>query len=375
MVAPSAERIAMGRDADPKKWDYPAHTGAKHDILSHYLNGWFAKLGSRWDRILFFDGFAGRGRYNDGSEGSPIIALRLIAGHAIAANRHSTTFDFLFVEKDADNASALRTQITDLSAELDGFPSNVRYRIENGRFEDHATALVDQAGRKSPTFAFIDPYGFSGIPMDVVARFVNFPATEVFVNLMVDWVARFGEKELPESMSSLYGLPVEEVMREFDDEDLRHEYLRDRYMEQLRLRAGFTYVQSFAMRGANGKVLYYLIHGTRHPAGVTLMKEAMWKVDPTGGSMFRDREARSSEALFDIEELGPNLAPLEDLLLNAYAGREDVPVTELKSSVGLGPSQFREVHATAVLETLSRAKRIRLDKRGRAHDAWRASFP
>ena len=365
----------MGRDADPKKWIKAPHTTAKHEILAHYLNGWFPKIGSWAKRILLFDGFAGRGIYEDGSEGSPIIALRLIAGHSIAASKPDTAFDFLFVEKDPHNAAELQAQINALEAEVGGFPPNVHYRVECGRFEDHAKALLDQAANNAPTFVFIDPYGFSGIPMDVVARFVSFKSTEVFVNLMVDYVGRFGEKELPQSMSSLYGLPVEEVMREFSDEDLRHEYLRDLYMRQLHERAGFEHVHPFAMHGDNGKVAYYLIHATRHPAGVGLMKEAMWKVDPTGGSMFRDSVARLDEGLFEIPDLGPNLVPLEDLLLDEYAGQSDVPLTQIKQGVQLGSSHYRDTHATKVIEELARRKLVTLDKRGRAHDTWVVTFP
>jgi hypothetical protein len=54
------------------------HTGAKHQIIQKYVAAWYPIL-SRWNgRVVFIDGFAGRGRYNDGSEWSPQIALHTL---------------------------------------------------------------------------------------------------------------------------------------------------------------------------------------------------------------------------------------------------------------------------------------------------------
>jgi three-Cys-motif partner protein len=58
-------------DRDPLKWIYKEHTRVKHELLDKYLGGWIPILGSRNDRLLIFDGFAGRGEYEDGTPGSP----------------------------------------------------------------------------------------------------------------------------------------------------------------------------------------------------------------------------------------------------------------------------------------------------------------
>ena len=52
-------------------WPLDEQTMGKHLVLRHYLNGWFPIL-SRWNgRLLFIDGFAGPGEYENGQEGSP----------------------------------------------------------------------------------------------------------------------------------------------------------------------------------------------------------------------------------------------------------------------------------------------------------------
>ncbi|MDQ3777115.1 MAG: hypothetical protein M3461_23560 [Pseudomonadota bacterium] len=44
-----------------------------------------------------------------------------------------------------------------------------------------------------PTFAFIDPFGFSGIPFSLIERLLKCKTTEAFVTFMVDAINRFLE--------------------------------------------------------------------------------------------------------------------------------------------------------------------------------------
>jgi three-Cys-motif partner protein len=51
--------------------------------------------------------------------------------------------------------------------------------------------LEQQMDRLAPTFAFIDPFGWTGMPMQLIARLLNHPSCEVFINLMVGFINRF----------------------------------------------------------------------------------------------------------------------------------------------------------------------------------------
>lgn len=58
-----------------KLWAIEPHTIAKHIILRKYLGAWFPIMGRYNKKLLYFDGYAGPGEYDDGEPGSPIIAL------------------------------------------------------------------------------------------------------------------------------------------------------------------------------------------------------------------------------------------------------------------------------------------------------------
>lgn len=352
----------MTKESDDEMWGYPPHTKAKHDILHEYLNGWYGKL-SAFPRVLFFDGFAGRGIYTDGSEGSPLIALRAVLEHP--ALTRNCVFEFLFVERDDANRAILEGVIAALRQEVGGFPANIVVRTEPGTFEEHAGYLATQSNSGTALFAFVDPFGYSGIPMETIVRMTKFKTAEVFVNLMVDFVGRFVERDGQQvTVEQLFGLPAQTVMAEFNrEESVRHEHLRDLYIQQLRVVAGFPYVSSFAMKNDKGHVGYYLLHGSRHPDGIKLMKAAMWKVDDVNGGLFSDRDA-GSDALFP---LGAQLHPLKKHLIGTYAGQADVCLQDIKTAVMVGSTQFRETHVVEAVKELEGEGHVTVRKKGQAH--------
>ncbi len=276
----------MATDSDPTKWDYPPHTRAKHEMLGAYLDGWFPVL-SKWNgRVVFLDGFAGRGRYVNGEEGSPLIALRHLLDHCYFPSMRHREFVFLFVEANAENAENLKKELAAFRQQREPWPQNVTPQVVAAPFDRTARDILDtmaeQKRRLAPTFAFVDPFGYSGLPMDILSDLLAYPRSEVFVNFMVGHVQRFIERDGQEAaMRSLFGMDVRDILSAFDG-DNRVEHLRATYARQLQERARFEHVQSFAMRNRTGNVGYYLFHGTRHRLGVKLMKAAMWKVDPQG---------------------------------------------------------------------------------------------
>jgi three-Cys-motif partner protein len=352
----------MASDADPQKWDLTPHTKAKHDILGRYLDGWYPILSSWNGRVLFLDGFAGRGRYNDGSEGSPLIALRHLLDHRYFPQMRQREFVFYFIEANRDNAESLRNEIDAFKAERAPWPESVKVYVINDKFDRTANAMLDhlreQKRSLAPTFAFIDPFGYSGLPMELIADLLSYSKTEIFVNFMVGHVQRFIERDGQENaMRSLYGMDVRDILDGYDGQADRVEHLRSVYESQLRERVGFDFVQSFAMINETGNIGYYLFHGTRHRKGVKLMKDAMWKIDPEGGYTFSDRMA-GQDVLFTLD---PDLQPLRTDLLQAFAGQGGVSVDTLEWHALLY-TPYREIHVRPVLKELEAEQAIHVNR-------------
>jgi three-Cys-motif partner protein len=114
------------KDSDRRKWIYSEHAKVKHLLLAKYLPAWITILGSSSPRICYFDGFAGRGEYADGSPGSPILALKAI--EQVYNNTRVRGFEYncIFIENDPDNFNNLKEVV---ERERPNFPSagNVYY--------------------------------------------------------------------------------------------------------------------------------------------------------------------------------------------------------------------------------------------------------
>ena len=340
-------------DHDDGKWDYPPHTKAKHQMLGKYLDAWYPIMASSAGRMVFLDGFAGRGRYMDGSEGSPLIALSRLLDHRFWPRMSSREFVFLFVERDKLNADSLQAEIDAFKAARQPWPANVRVQVVHGTFDQAATGILEhlraQKANLAPTFAFVDPFGYSGLPMALLGELLAYPKTELFVNFMVGHVQRFIERDGQQRvMRELFGADVDEVLGAWDPADIgRVEHLRKVYERQLKEVVGFDHVQSFGLVNETGNMGYYLLHGTRHREGVKKMKAAMWSVDPGGGYRFSDRTA-GINVLFQAE---PDLRALRVTMLEKFQGRTGVPIADIEWFAIL-ETPYRETHVRGVLRPL-----------------------
>jgi len=326
-------------------WSMEPHTLAKHAILRRYLGAWFPIM-SRWNgRLIFFDGFAGPGIYKNGEIGSPLIALKVLIEHpSFATFGKGTEYIFVFCESDAARFAALEQQLEAYKQTLGGsWPDNVKVRCTSDPFDATASEMLDyleaQGSRLAPTFAFIDPFGVSGLPMTLLARLVESPKCELFVNMIMNTAKRFATSGLIDrSFEELYGTDEFLGAEGLTGRD-RIMFLHDLYARQLHDVAGMTYTQSFEMINRQGHTSYFLFYATRAVEGLRAMKDAMWQADPGGGYTFSDRLA-GQDVLFT--ELAIDPGPLRSALLTHFAGME-VDVSVLERYV-LTETPYRETH-------------------------------
>lgn len=92
----------------PKKtlWPIESQTHGKHIVLRAYLDAWLPIMGMRNERILFVDGFAGPGKYENGEDGSPVIALKALEEHS-SKTRITSEVVYVFIEGDKNRADHL----------------------------------------------------------------------------------------------------------------------------------------------------------------------------------------------------------------------------------------------------------------------------
>lgn len=328
--------------ATPKEtvWDLDPHTAAKHEILRRYLSAWFPILGTSHGRIVYIDGFAGPGRYRKGEPGSPLIALD------VASKQRTTTAGeivFWFIEERDDRLAHLKQELAKVR-----LPAHFKVTADSGRFDEKFGSVLksmEVGGQHlAPTFAFIDPFGFSGVPFGLIERLLRQSRCEAFITFMVDAINRFLEH--PEDKV------VQHIVQAFGGDDAirvakgagdRVSKLRDLYQSKLSTVA--QHVRFFEMRDRNNRPQYYLFFATNNALGHLKMKEAMWKVDPDGEFRFSDATNPGQLVLFEADPTDNLTAELR----GHFRGKGSVIAKEVRTFVE-DRTAYLKKHMTVALK-------------------------
>lgn len=359
--------------SEPTTWKLPPHSAAKHELLRRYLEAWYAKLASAGVRrpqsqLNFIDMFAGPGIYEGGEPGSPIVALTTLLNHSAFPRWSNVKFLFYFVEKEADRCRSLEQQVEELWASREGGqPTNISVRIENKSFSDTVADLKEISTARGgatfsvPTFAFVDPFGFSDLPLGDLCSLLSRGSCEVLFNFMYNDINRFFTFDNGEHQAKMKLLFDFNVVPSVEGlKPRQREALLNRHIEEVfRRRGKFEYVRSFQMEGKTNRTLYSLFFATHRVEGIGVMKDVMWKIDPVQGRRFSDRLA-DQPSLF---EGLPNYEELKALVLERLATSK-APIVELMDFVTID-TYFKSSHLKKnVLKPLEAAGKITVSSSG-----------
>ncbi|RLM41314.1 hypothetical protein DVK00_20215 [Haloarcula sp. Atlit-47R] len=322
----------MRDDNDPEKQRMKGQTEIKHTILQKYLRPWLYKITEVDDHIRYIDGFAGWGRYDDGSPGSPLLAMEVVSENLNDGvgrlNSKLDTFNCTFIEKTHENYKSLSRAV---ATEEKNTPSQIVTDTQNREFTEFAYDFIakHQDG-VSPSFIFVDPFGFSGVPFSVVDDLINLrpKGIELFITFMSGKMARFKDSET-------HQVAIDEIMgtdswrQEVDAEsrDERAEQFMRLYEQQLRSVADVEFVWPFEMKKEESRQTnYYLVHATNHYDGFKLMKDTMFRAGAEdqfaylGPDHYRYADSQTGLSDFDErDESNKRIQKLADFLHDVFA--------------------------------------------------------
>lgn len=228
---------------------------------------------TRWNgRVLYIDGFAGPGEYIGEKDGSPIIAIKAVLEHK--TNLKSEIIMY-FIEADRKRCDYLKQKVSSLK-----IPSNIKTACICAKFNETLAEIFkyidEQKTRLAPAFIFIDPLGFTGIPLTLIKRIMENEKCEVLITFMFEEINRFiGDSKLWDSLIETFGTDRWKQVISEKDPKKRIEILHAIYKEQLEKEVGIKFVRSFKMVNKVNKTDYFLFFGTNNITGLKKMKEAM----------------------------------------------------------------------------------------------------
>ena len=278
----------------------------KHALIEKYLVPFTIKIGSKWDEIAFVDAFAGPwgAKTEDLSDTSFGIALeRLETGLAGLQKHHrSPKIRAFLIEK---NRAAF--------AKLDDFVqqrSSKGLEVEcfHGKFEDVAPELgkrIDSS--RCFLFSLIDPKGWTGLSMRVIAPLLRRRSSEVLVNVMTDFVKRFAKvDQCRESYEDFFGRSgVRDIIAQAPANDRQDVVVRE-YCRSLREQCEFQHVSSCVVLQPDKKgIKYFMVFATNSPMGIKVFKEAECHAASLQDELKFEKEFGDHLPLFASDAIAP----------------------------------------------------------------------
>jgi three-Cys-motif partner protein len=345
--------------SDETIWKIEPHTEAKHEILRRYLEAWLPIMSKYHARIVYLDGFAGPGVYLGGEDGSPVIALETAVKHVLQANFKEIVF--FFIERDKRRAEKLEKVLAERFPNLS---NKMKYHVIGAAFAPTFELVLnkmDEGGAMlAPTFAFLDPFGFSGLPMKLIGRMMKCEKCEVLVTFMVGFINRFMIEGREATLNELFATDEWKKANELEKPEDRIKFLVNLYEKQLKCEGGAQYVRSFAMTNKHNQISYYLVFGTKHPKGLEVMKDAMWKADKTGSYGFSDLTDPNQITFMDIGDEPYWVPKAAAMVYNKFRG-QTVPVEQIRGFVITGTPFLYRNPILQYLEKSVPPKIVRVD--------------
>lgn len=353
----------------------------KSTIIAKYFDVWAnviiatQKRNPMFDqKIAYIDLFAGPGRYDDGTQSTPIKILTNAIEKPDIRDRLVTMFN----DKDGKNARSLENTLK----EIPGFDTLKHCpKIHNEEVGDEIVKMFEEMNLV-PTLFFVDPWGYKGLSL----RLVN----SVLKDWGCDCIFFFNYNRInmgltnpfvKDHMKSLFGderadkLSIE--LREYTPQ--KRELTIVEELCQALKSYGSRYVLPFRFKDAKGKrTSHHLIFVSKNFRGYEIMKEIMAK-ESTGNVQgvpsfeYNPADILPRQAL--LFQLSQPLDELADKILDKFAGKKcrmiDV-YTEHSVDTPYIKKNYKEALLTLEEKGIIKASK---HKRGTFGDGVEVTFP
>lgn len=264
------------------------HSQAKVKLYGNYLAK-YLNIISRdgfTETIHIYDLFCGEGIYEDGGQGSPMIALEKILNCYQGAPQMPKV-NITFNDKGTDVISKLNENLKKVS-----ISQNCKTRV----FNDDYLNLVDKVNTEINAFGnekavvFLDPKGYKEISIADIKKLLSTDKSEVLVFLPIRDMHRFANMDESKMSTSAGHEPLYKFMREvFPDQipsfDSQLDFIT-KVKEGLKKVIPNIFVDTFLLEKEPGQ-FFCMFFFTTHIYGFEKMLETKWELDTEQGRAFR----------------------------------------------------------------------------------------
>lgn len=270
----------------------------KDELLGCYFKPYVQKILYTYKPLVYIDCFAGKGKFDDGNPGSPLIALDIMQ-QCLASTTMSGSPKIGAAFIDLNYANDLEKNLKEYAG----------VKIVSGKYEEQIDGLL-KGKEGCNVFLYIDPYGIKALDCSKFDAFAGgqFNSIELLINMnsfgfiregcrvlgaqfktddadLFDDLVEYEPTVLDTSESSIqasiqalndiaggdyWKVIVEQYKKKEISGYEAEEYFAEQYCQ--RLSQSYTYVLNMPIRIQKGQhSKYRMIHATNHPDGCLLM--------------------------------------------------------------------------------------------------------
>ena len=319
-----------------KEWSH-----YKDELLGSYILPYFNKVMSTKVPIVYIDGFAGKGKFDDGTIGSPLL-VKEKKYQARKISKYATDIEAYFVE----------------SAYADALVSNLKdstMHVIKGNYRTAVPNILNNNVNKN-IFLYVDPFGikyldfsiFSGLntkkyhSVELLLNFNSFGFIREGCRLLkmdvktdVDDIPEFSiegddlKNDIQNMNEIANGAYWQQILRNYNAGKIDIFQAEEMFLKQyiIELKKTFNYVCKIPIRYSKSQLSkYQMIFATNNKHGILLMADKMIACNNemslhinNGQPSLFDYEYRSGNCLNFVEELLPTcFTELKEFYYNIY---------------------------------------------------------
>ena len=267
----------------PSKDYLNPHSAAKVRLLGEYLGRYLSVISNAGfsQRIHLYDLFCGRGIYDGGGEGSPLVIMRAINDLVRFGNVRGALPAISCTFNDINPAHIESTKLAIEAAKLVQPPiDRVQFTVKD--YEVAVKELIDFIPTlgKEKAFVFIDPYGYKHIRASDIKALLKDKKSEVLLFLPIQFIYRFDNKGTPESWKDF----VDELVQyeNWKKNDSEYEFIEQLTTGFRRYMGEELFVDRFTIL-KDPNTQFALFFFSSHIRGFEKMLEAKWEIDKEEG--------------------------------------------------------------------------------------------
>lgn len=273
------------------------HSAVKHELLRDYLVEYLLTLVSSPQqdciRLTIVDGFCGGGLYRDGTggivKGSPLVildALKEAKARITIAQKRKKPIQFDVVLICIDKVKKALEHL-DQALKDDGYgrmieEGSIQFLV--GDFRDHAPAVIECAGLRSPrsgkAIFVLDQYGYSQVPQDLLREiFFRLGKAEVILTFNVDSLINYLNEKNLSGFEKKTGFDCSMTAAELDSLRQSPHWRKEiqlRLSSRIRDAVGAEFFTLFFIRPERGHGDFWLLHLSRHAKARDVMTSVHW---------------------------------------------------------------------------------------------------